>query len=56
MWTVTGGTVDGSVEDVGSAGSGLEEEEGGTVWGGRETVVVVSSTGDIETGCSEENS
>ena len=48
--------VDGPVEDVGGAGSGLDEEEGGTVWGGGETVVEASTTGETEAGYSEENS
>ena len=52
MRTETRGTVDGPTEDVGNVDSGLEEEVGGTVWGGGETVVV-STTGDTEAGCSE---
>ena len=56
MWTATGGTIDGPVEDVDGASSGLEEEEGETVWGGGETEVEVSATSDTEVGYSEENS
>ena len=56
MRTETGGTVDGPAEDVGSVGSGLEEEGDGTGWGEEETEVDVSTTGDTEAGCSVKNS
>ena len=55
MWMVTGGTVDGPTDDVGSVGSGLEEEDDGIVLGGEETDIDGLTTGGSEASCSEKN-